>query len=249
MLSKDKMYGPGGSATQLYSSAPSHAGGVTQAPMKLGSMLMGDCRAEFVLCQLVLAAVTTLIPGAVYLYDKDFNATLLTTADAVQGGSVGVAAVNQVNVAAGTYYLFLQTNGNAPMACTTGSVAAALCETTATAGVVNFTNAPTAGSHKVSVASLYQASVAITATTTTGSATLTALAAAAPNSLDDVSPGAVVSGAGIPANTTILTVNGAGSARTITMSANATASATGEAVTVNGVLNANLVRPTIGTSN
>ena len=249
MLSKDKMYGPGGSALLLYSSAPSHAGGVTQAPMKLGALLMGDARAEFVLCALTLAAVTTLVPGAVYQIDKDFNATLLTTANAVQGESVGVGAVNQVNVQPGAYYLFLQVNGNAPMACTAASVSAALCETTATPGVVNFTNAPTAGSHKVATASLYQASVAIAATVTAASPTLTALSAAAPNSLDDLSPGATVAGAGIPAGTTILSIQGAGSARTITMSAPATASAFTEVVTVNGVLNANLVRPTVGTGN
>jgi hypothetical protein len=204
------------------------------------TVALGDNGAEFIYCKLVLSGTTTLADGQLYTIDGTFSASLLTTTNSPRGQSVVVGRVNQANVAAGTYYFWVQRAGNAPVVMS-GS-ANALAETTATGGKANFTNSPTVGSKLIVGLYVFNASPTFTANTKNGSPTLTGI-----SSLDEVALGAGVAGTGIPGSTTVIgidRVNG-----TITMSANASADGTGITVTLSGTVAANVMWPYIDKTN
>jgi hypothetical protein len=217
------------------------SGGGTPFPQfKPGQRAAGDCEGEFTYVTITLAAVTSFLPGQVYQFDKDFNATVLTTAAAVRGQGVGVVPFAQAAVAAGTYGMWLQTGGNGPVALTGAANAAG--ETTATAGTANFAAAPTAGAKTLRGLYSYGVSTTFTATTLTGSPVLTA-----PSNLNDLYVGAAVAGAGIPGATTVKAIDK--KAQTVTLSANATASAAAVVVTVSGTTTGHIQRPYVDQTN
>lgn len=218
-------------------------GGVPVPQFSPGTTVDGNARAQWVLATLVLAAPTTLANGQAYVIDRNFTATLLTTANSPRGSSVGYGSVSQASVAAGTYYIWLQIRGHCPVQFT--GVAAAIGETTATGGLVNFTNTPTGSTKAVLANHLYVASQTFTADAVINTAILSNV-----SSFNDVAVGATVAGTGIPASTTIVSfgpnINGVNQ---ITMSANATATNAGITVTQTGVITANLNNPSIGVTN
>lgn len=242
---------PGANITQLYGPAPAAgvaSSGIPAQIFKPGETLEGDAGAVFIFCTLVLGSTTSLTPGQAYTIDKDFAATLLTTANSPRGTSVGFSQVYQASNLAGTYYLWLQIKGHGPSAAIASSAANALAETSATGGSVNYNNTPTATTKKIVGLYLLQASQTFTGTLVNGSPVITLVPG---TSITDISLGAAISGTGIPASTTIISIvkSTNGSTYTITMSANATASNAGVTVTAVGVITADILFPYIDLTN
>lgn len=217
--------------------------GVPQPQFAPGTVVSGNGKGEWVLATLVLGSTTTLANGQAYVIDRNFVATLLTTTNSPRGSTVGIGSVSQASVVAGTYYIWLQIHGHAPVHFT-GSAAAA-AETTATGGLVNYNNTPTGGAKTILGNHLYVASQTFTADAVNGSAILSNV-----SSFNDVAVGATVAGTGIPASTTVVSfgpnINGVAQ---LTMSANATATNVGITVTQTGVITANLNYPIVGITN
>ncbi|MBB3745000.1 hypothetical protein FHX10_004537 [Rhizobium sp. BK591] len=229
--------------------------GIPGPNFALGSVSGGTKESEWVYCQLVLASQTTLQPGQWFQWTKDYVASLLTTAAAVVGQRCGVFSgaaqpptltggpVGAITLAAGTYYIWLQRNGQAPALVTTATAALVVAETTATAGLATAPASPTATTKAIQGVNFAAANQTFTATTVNGSAVLTALGSVTPEGGPFI--GAAISGTGIPGSTTIssITYSPSGVVQSITMSANATANGTGITVTATGVLEATLMRP------
>ncbi len=229
--------------------------GIPGPNFALGSVSGGSKEAEWVYCKLVLASTTTLQPGQWFQWDRDYTASLLTTAAAVVGNRCGVFAganqaptisggpVGSVSLVAGTYYLWIQRNGEAPALVTTATAALVVAETTATAGLANAPASATVSSKAIQGVNFTAANQTFTATTVNGSAVLSSLGSVTPEGGPFI--GASISGTGIPGSTTIsgITYTPSGVVQSITMSANATANGTGITVTATGVLEATLMRP------
>lgn len=221
--------------------------GIPQPIFKPGSVLRGDRELEVVLCTLVLGSTTTLTTGQAYVYDKDFTATLLSTSNSPFGSAIGFGLVQQSSVVAGTYYIWLARAGHVPVACTSGSAAAVKCETTATAGTVNFVSSATVSTKQVTSTSLYAASATFTANVTNLSTVLTGVPLSA---LSDIAVGAAISGTGIPASTTITAITQTGAnLYSVTMNNAATATNAGVTITATQVLTANVYWPQVGVTN
>ncbi|TBY48333.1 hypothetical protein [Rhizobium leguminosarum] len=229
--------------------------GIPGPNFALGSVSGGSKESEWVYVKLVLASTTTLQPGQWFQWDRDYTATLLTTAAAVVGNRCGVfAGANQaptqsggpaqsISLVAGTYYIWLQRNGQAPALVTTATAALVVAETTATAGLANAPASATVSSKAIQGVNFTAANQTFTATTVSGSAVLTSLGGVTAEGGPFI--GAAISGTGIPGSTTIssITYTPSGVVQSITMSANATANGTGITVTATGVLEATLMRP------
>ncbi|TBY54530.1 hypothetical protein E0H59_13670 [Rhizobium leguminosarum bv. viciae] len=229
--------------------------GIPGPNFSLGAVSGGTKESEWVFCKLVLASTTTLQPGQWFQWDRDYTATLLTTAAAVVGNRCGVFAgasqaptvsggpAQSISLVAGTYYIWLQRNGQAPALVTTATAALVVAETTATAGLATAPASPTASSKAIQGVNFAAANQTFTATTVNGSAVLTSLGSVTPEGGPFI--GAAISGTGIPGSTTIssITYSPSGVVQSITMSANATANGTGITVTATGVLEATLMRP------
>ena len=240
---------------------PFVAGSGYPAPnFALGTIAWGPSEAEWVYVKLVLASTTTMQPGMWLQWDKDYNASLLTTANAVIGQRCGVFAGSNtspavtggnstVTLAAGTYYLWLQRAGQAPALMNTVTANLVIAETTTTAGQANAPASATVGTKQITPVSFAAANQTFTATTTNGSSVLTALSGASLGSGPFL--GASISGTGIPALTTIASISysPSGQVQSITMSANATANGTGVTVTATGVLEVALLWPYIAKTN
>ncbi|WP_028747988.1 hypothetical protein [Rhizobium mesoamericanum] len=242
---------------------PIVAGSGIPAPnFTLGSVCWGDAEAEWVYCQLVLASQTTLQPGQWMQWDKDYAASLLTTAVAVVGQRCGVFSgamqpptisggpVGTVTLAAGTYYVWVQRSGQAPAVVSSGVTAnIVVAETTTTAGQAAVPASPTATTKQITPVSFAAANKTFTATTTNGSNVLTVLSGASVGSGPFI--GASVSGTGIPGSTTItgLTYSPSGVVQSITLNNNATANGTGITITATGVLEVGLMWPYIAKVN
>ncbi|MDR9783853.1 hypothetical protein [Rhizobium redzepovicii] len=229
--------------------------GIPGPNFALGSVSGGSKESEWVYVKLVLASTTTLQPGQWFQWDRDYTATLLTTAAAVVGNRCGVfTGANQaptqsggpaqsISLVAGTYYIWLQRNGQAPALVTTATAALVVAETTATAGLANAPASATVSSKAIQGVNFTAANQTFTATTVSGSAVLTSLGGVTSEGGPFI--GAAISGTGIPGSTTIssITYTPSGVVQSITMSANATANGTGITVTATGVLEATLMRP------
>jgi hypothetical protein len=172
--------------------------------------------------------------------DRNFTATLLTTSNSPRGSSVGFGSVSQASVAAGTYYIWLQIFGHAPVQFT-GSAAAA-AETTATGGLTNYNNTPTSGAKTILGLNLYVASQTFTATVTNGTFTLTNV-----SSFNDIAIGATLAGTGVGSSAKITALNPANG--TITVDVVSTATGAPITVTQTGVITANVTHPTVGITN
>ncbi|MGR8923862.1 hypothetical protein ACU8MB_08945 [Rhizobium leguminosarum] len=229
--------------------------GIPGPNFSLGAVAGGDRESEWVYCQLVLASQTTLQPGQWFQWTKDYVASLLTTAAAVVGNRCGVFSgasqpqtitggpIGSITLAAGTYYIWLQRNGQAPALVTTATAALVVAETTATAGLANAPASATATTKAIANVNFAAANQTFTATTVNGSPVLTSLGGLSANAGPFI--GASVSGTGIPGGTTITGITYAPNnvIQSITLSANATANGTGITITATGVLEATLMRP------
>lgn len=236
--------------------------GIPAPNFALGSVSWGPSEAEWVYCALVLGSTTTLQPGQWFQWDKNYTATLLTTAAAVVGNRAGVFSgaaqpptisggpVGTITLTAGTYYIWIQRAGQAP-ALTSGTVTPNIlvAETTASAGTLAVPASPTVSTKQITPVSFSAANFTFTATNTLNSPTLTALSGASIGSGPFI--GATVAGTGIPGSTTIIgvTYSPAGVVQAITMSANATSSNAGITVTATNVGEVGLLWPYIGKVN
>jgi hypothetical protein len=149
MTTSSFQFGIAGSSPFVLDGPAVAGSGVPLPQIKPGTVTYGDNEGEFVYCKLTLGSTTTLTDGQVYQYDKDYNASLLTTAAAVRGQSVGVARVAQANVPAGTYYVWLQRAGHVAVQANASAPANQLCETTATGGQINAAASPTVSSKAI----------------------------------------------------------------------------------------------------
>lgn len=131
---------------------PIVAGSGTLGPQfTLGDVTDGNAAAEWVYCKLTLASTTTLNVGDVYTWDKDFNASLVSTSASPRGQQIGVGCVAQASVPAGTYYIWLQRSGQALVrVVATTPLANTIMETTSTAGVIGAPTSATVGSKFIS---------------------------------------------------------------------------------------------------
>ncbi|MHC2216499.1 hypothetical protein [Rhizobium leguminosarum] len=229
--------------------------GIPGPNFSLGAVAGGDRESEWVYCQLVLASQTTLQPGQWFQWTRDYVASLLTTAAAVVGQRCGVfsgaaqpptltgSPVGAITLAAGTYYIWLQRNGQAPSQVATATAALVVAETTTTAGQASAPASATATTKAIANVNFAAANQTFTATTVNGSNLLTSLSGLTAGSGPFI--GAAVSGTGIPGGTTIsgITYSPSGVVQSITLSANATANGTGITITATGVLEATLMRP------
>jgi len=229
--------------------------GIPGPNFALGAIAGGDRESEWVYCQLVLASPTTLQPGQWFQWTRDYVASLLTTAAAVVGQRCGVFSgaaqpptltggpVGAITLAAGTYYIWLQRNGQAPSQVATATAALVVAETTTTAGQASAPASATATTKAIANVNFAAANQTFTATTVNGSNLLTGLAGLSAGSGPFI--GAAVSGTGIAGGTTIsgIAYSPNGVVQSITLSANATANGTGITITATGVLEATLMRP------
>ncbi|OHV23846.1 hypothetical protein EOS93_28160 [Rhizobium sp. RMa-01] len=229
--------------------------GIPGPNFALGAIAGGDRESEWVYCQLVLAAQTTLQPGQWFQWTRDYVASLLTTAAAVVGQRCGVFSgaaqpptltggpVGAITLAAGTYYIWLQRNGQAPSQVASATAALVVAETTATAGQASAPASATATTKAIANVNFAAANQTFTANTVNGSNLLAGIAGLSAGSGPFI--GAAVSGTGIAGGTTIagITYSPNGVVQSITLSANATANGTGITVTATGVLEATLMRP------
>jgi len=251
---------PGANPCLLYGPATSASGsngtGVIQPQFRLGMIISGDLGAEFVYGKLTLASVTDLLPGQVYQLDKDYNATLLTTANSVLNEEAVVLNVWGPNTAAGAWYGWFQRAGHVAVQAAAASVASGAGETTATAGALKFPATPTAGTKSVGPASAYGASssIAFTGATVNGSPYITGLTA-----ITDLQLGQVITGTGLPANSIIAGIDktaagwrvliGTNTAGSYQVNQNATANGSGVTFTVTNMVVVNWDWPTLNKQN
>lgn len=235
--------------------------GIPAPQFALGSVSGGDREAEWVYCQLVLASQTTLQPGQWFQWTRDYVASLLTTAAAVVGQRCGVFAgaaqpptltggpIGAITLQAGTYYIWLQRNGQAPALVSTATAALVVAETTTTAGQANAPASATVGTKAIANVNFAAANQTFTVTTVNGSPVLTNLSGLSAGGGPFI--GAAVSGTGIPGGATIagITYSPNGVIQSITLSANATANGSGITITATGVLEATLMRPFLSKTN
>lgn len=204
----------------------------------LGAVGLGDCEGEFVFAKLVLDGSTTLKDGQLYVIDRDYTATPLTTSNSPRGLTVGVGrVVAAVAPAAGTYYIWLQRAGHCPVVATGSGNSAA--ETTATAGTANFNNTPTTGAKTILGLSLFGTNFTFTCDTVNGDPVLRNV-----SDTSNLSGGAALAGTGISG--TVKSINRDG---TVTLSANASATGSAITTTVTGTLPANVLWPVIDKTN
>lgn len=250
---------PGFDPTVLQGPVPS-AGttgtGIPYPPARLGTCTNGSEGTEFVLCKLVLAAVTDMLPGEFYTYDRNYLAVKLTTAAGVlnQEAAVGVVFANAQP--AGTYYIWLGRAGHLPVRALAASVATGYGETTTTAGVAKFPATATVGAFSINPSSVYVASAGITFTgnITNGSPTITNV-----SSIADLALGMSIAGTGIPANANICAIRNSGgsfqidigtsTANALTTLQNATATTAGLTITGTLTLPGNVYWPTLNKLN
>jgi hypothetical protein len=165
-----------------------------------GHVAYGDAGSEYTYCKLVLGSTTNVLPGQLYYIDDDYNATLLATAASPRGSRVAVCRALAFQLAAGTYYIWLQHAGQAPVAYTT-LTANNLTETTATAGSCNSPASPTVSSKLITGLYYTKSPATFTGTVTNGSPNITALSISTLSSGPYL--GATITGTGIPASTII----------------------------------------------
>lgn len=216
--------------------------GIPASNFTLGSVVPGDAGAEWVYCKLTLASTTTITTGAFFIWDQDYNASLMTTANASNGLNVGVFSGGSISptqvgvqsapsLAAGVYYIWIQRCGMAPFNVNTANVGSTnnVGESTSTAGQANFPSSPTATTKGFQFASILATPTTFTANTVNGSAVLTGLVGA--SSWSNLFVGTVLTGTSVAGLSVVsFTQDASGNVTSITMSGNA--SATGSAITM-----------------
>lgn len=206
-----------------------------------GTVVAGDDEAEFVFLKFNVIAALTINQGDVLIWDNGYLAVQSATGSGAHpfgasvgtfflGGRVGdpAAAPNAGNVwsytfAPGVYGIWVQRAGTSLLNCATTNAQTKPINTTAVAGQVNAPSAALAGSMGLTGISPAPTSWAFTANTVSGSAVLTATAAAK----GGLQKGQQLSGTGIATGATILDINGP----LITMSLAATATNSAQTIT------------------
>lgn len=230
--------------------------GVLGPQFKLGTVSWGESEAEWVYCKLTLASTTTLQPGQFIWWDKDYNATLGTTANTPIGNKCGffsggatsptIAGFNpgSVSLVAGVYYLWVLRSGQAPVLASATTVAnLVVMETTTTAGQVNCPASPTVGTRQITPVSFSAANFTFTANVTSGSNIIVPTLKSATLASGPFF-GATLNGTGIAGLTVAgITTGPSGVITAIQMSGNASATNAGVTVTATGVLEANVMWP------
>ncbi|RUV16960.1 MULTISPECIES: hypothetical protein [unclassified Mesorhizobium] len=202
-----------------------------------GEVFAGDAEAEFVYLLFTAVAAVTINQGDVFTWDNSYQ-TVLTPAAAsgsmafganvgafFLGGRVGdpAAAPNAGNSwsyafpQAGVYGIWVQRAGTSILNIATVNAQTKPLNTTAVPGQLNAPAAPLATSMGINGAYAAPTSGTFTGTTTSGSATITAV-----STNKFLAVGQTLSGAGIATGAVITAINGS----TITMSLAATASGT-----------------------
>ncbi|WP_375453717.1 hypothetical protein [uncultured Methylobacterium sp.] len=242
------------------------AGSGTPAPQfKLGWVTTGDAGSEFVYVAITLTAGQTLTDGQLVQYDNNYTASLVTTANAIRGASVGVVRVSPAFVApaAGTFYVWAQRCGIAPVAAAATAVGNTLAETTATAGTAGAPASPTVGSKLISGLYFAATSQTFAGTAAVGSTLITGVNLSTLTT--GLFVGQAVSGTGIPGGATIAAIYagqgnsfplggtppvspGSPTNATIVLSAAATAAGT-PTITATGILEAYVNWPYLDKTN
>lgn len=257
---------PGANPCLIYGPVPTPGttdNGIPFPQWRLGMVIGGDYGSEFVFAKLTLGSTTDLLPGQVYQLDKDYNATLLTTAASVLNAEAVVLNVWSPALASGTYFGWFQRAGRCSVQAAAGSIANGQGETTANGGQLKFVSnsTHTAGAKTVSPSAAYQASSGITFTgnTTSGSPYITAVATSGASAINDLQVGQVITGANLPANSIIAAIDKLGGTWRITIGTNtagsynvlqnATATASGTTFTVTSHVTVNWDWPTMAAQN
>lgn len=245
-------------------SAGNTGSGIPFPNFRVGTILNGSEATEFVLCKLVLASITDLLPGQAYFWDAQFTATLFsgTNASNILADEVGVLNVFGPNTAAGTYYVWLQRAGHASVVAIAGSVATGAGETCATAGAMKFPASATASQKSAGPCTAFVASSGVTFTgaTTNGSPYITNVVSAMPGGgITDLQLGQTITGTNLPANACIASIDSLGGKWRIGIGTatatnygtlqNATGTAAGTTFTVTSHVTANVFWPTLNKQN
>lgn len=119
-------------------------------PFSPGFVADGDNGGEWVYAKLTLGSTTSLLDGHVFTIDKDYNASLIATANSPRGQRVGVGRVTAAAQPAGVYGLWVQVGGQAPVqVLATTPKGFTNAETTTTPGVLGAPTSATVGSKYV----------------------------------------------------------------------------------------------------
>ena len=185
---------------------------------KLGTIITGTSGTEFILCRLVLAATTDLIPGDVYQIDENFAASALITSGVVLNLSCGICNIFAPATVAATYYIWLARKGNVIVHAGASSLATGGAESTAVGGVVKLiTGNHTGSTMTVGGLSAYGASSNITfkANSATSSPVLTNVSSqisinGVVGGITDLCPGMTFTGTDAPSNACIANIRQTG---------------------------------------
>ena len=213
-----------------------------------GDVLIGDYGAEFVFCKLVVSSTYTANQGDVYIIDNSYNAqqSYLVAAGGYHqsgaqaatfylGGQTALQTAYQPNgnvwsytfPAVGVYGVWLQRAGNTLINIGTYGAQKYPLVTAAVYGQVNNPATATVHSQTLQGAWAYATSQTFTASTTSGSVTLTAVAPINGQTLNFVEKGQTLSGTGIATGAVVTDIQGS----TITMSLAATATNSAQTIT------------------
>ena len=222
---------------------PDTLGTAGQTPLQqfaFGSVVGGDCEAEFVYLRFAPVAAITLNQGDVVVWDSSYTAYPATLGAAYHpfgasggtvyyGGRVGdpAATAAQGNVwsyafAPGVYGMWVQRAGTSLINLASINAQTKAVSTTATPGQVDQPSAGAANSQVLT--GVYSA---LLTGTFTGNLTINSPTITAVSSCKNLYIGQTLSGTGIPNGATVADIQGS----TITMSANATATNTAVTVT------------------
>jgi hypothetical protein len=233
---------------------------------RVGMTINGSEGTEFVLCKLVLAGTTDLLPGQAYFWDAQFTAILFsaTNGNNTLSTECGILNVFAPNLAAGTYWVWMQRAGHASVMALAASVATGAAETTATAGSVKFpaVATPTAGQKSAGPCTAFVASSGVTFTgnTTNGSPYITnVVSAMTGGGITDLQLGQTITGTNLPANACVAAIDklggqwriaiGTGTATNYAVLQNATGTAAATTFTVTSHVTANVFWPTLNKQN
>ena len=204
-----------------------------------GTIVHGDGGASFVAASFTATASQVVNQGDLAFVDNNFVATLGVTSAAKLGVKVGTfffggnyqmaptsAAFSFTFPSAGVYIVWVQVDGVSLLNCASTALTGKTVTSSTTAGQADAPTAgPASGSYTLGGVFLPATNYTFTANTTNGSAVLTNL-----STVTGIYPNMTISGTGIPASTTISSINGSAGNYTITLSANATA--TGSTITM-----------------
>ena len=197
-----------------------------------GTTVLGDGGARFILVRFTATNNQVLNQGDLMRIDNNFVGTLLATSGGALGASVGTffCAGNYLHAPpdqmspfsytfspAGDYAVWVQVGGTSLLNCASTALTAKTVTTSTTAGRADAPTAgPAGGSYTLFGVFLPATNYTFTATTVNGSPVLTSV-----STLTGIYPNQTITGTGIPASTTIASIDPKNN--TVTLSANATA--------------------------